>query len=167
MEGDVVWPGEGNVNCHASFLDDGFHLSDTCQLVEKGIASILINGALYNCPAYDIDGDRRPLNAFPEIGADEVLLASVPEPLPAERLSLTIYPNPASGKITVELNGETTKINGEVSIIGITGQELIRQQFTGLKTELNIMALPAGIYFIKLITDNQNAPLAVGKFVKN
>jgi hypothetical protein len=166
VEGDDVWPGEGNVNCVATFLEDGYHLNDTCQLVEAGIASIEINGILYECPAYDFDGEGRPMNDFPEIGADEVLLVSVSEPTPVNGLAFNIYPNPASGKITVELNSETTGINGEVSIIGITGKELFRQQVTGPKAEINVSALPAGVYFIRLIPDDQNAAVKVGKFVK-
>ncbi len=166
VEGDVVWPGDGNVNCHATFLDDGYHLSDTCQLVESGIASIEINGVWYNCPAYDIDGEGRPSNAFPEIGADEVLIESVPEPTPVNDLAFNIYPNPASGKITIELSDETTAMMGDVSIIGLTGKELLRQQVTGPKTEFNVSALPAGVYFIKLINNDQNAAVKVGKFVK-
>lgn len=166
VEGDEVWPGEGNVNCYATFLDDGYHLSDTCQLVEKGIATILINGSLYNCPPYDIDGEGRPSNAFPEIGADEVLIVSVPEPMPVTSSAFSIYPNPASGKITVELNGGTTGMSGEISIIGITGKELLNQQVTAPKTEFNVSALPAGVYFIKLISNDQNAAVKVGRFVK-
>jgi hypothetical protein len=162
VEGDEVWPGEGNLNCDPSFLEDGYHLDYTCQLVEAGIASVEINGILYECPAYDIDGEGRPMNDFPEIGADEVLLVSVPEPTPVNGLAFNIYPNPASGKITVEHSGAT----GDVSIFGITGKELLRQQATGLKTEINVSALPAGVYFIKLIPDDQNAAVKVGRFVK-
>jgi hypothetical protein len=163
-----VYPGEGNLNCDPIFEEDGYHLSNTCQLMEAGIASILINGTLYNCPAYDIDGESRPMDNFPEIGADETLLpVSVPEPLPVNSSAFNIYPNPASGKITVELNSETTGINGEVSIIGITGKELFRQQVTGPKAEINVSALPAGVYFIRLIPDDQNAAVKVGRFVKH
>ncbi|MHC1777729.1 MAG: T9SS type A sorting domain-containing protein [Lentimicrobium sp.] len=166
VEGNEVWPGEGNVNCPATFLDDGYHLNNTCQLVEAGIASIEINGTLYECPAYDIDGEGRPSNAFPEIGADEVLIVSVPEPGPVNHSAFNIYPNPATGKITVELNGATTLKSGDVSIIGITGKELFHQQVAGPKTEINVSALPAGVYFIKLIPDDQNAAVKVGRFVK-
>lgn len=166
VEGDAVWPGEGNVNCVATFLEDGYHLNDTCQLVEAGIASIEINGILYECPAYDIDGEGRPMNNFPEIGADEVLLVSVPEPTLLNGSTFNIYPNPASGKITLELNGATSAMIGDVLFIGITGKELLRQQVAGLKTEINVSALAAGVYFIKLIPVDQNAAVKVGKFVK-
>ncbi|MHC1777732.1 MAG: T9SS type A sorting domain-containing protein [Lentimicrobium sp.] len=166
VAGDDVWPGDGNVNCHATFLGDGYHISDTCQLVEKGIASIFIDGFWYNCPAYDIDGEGRPSNAFPEIGADEVLLVSVPEPIPANSSAFNIYPNPTSGIITVEQNETFSGIEGEISIVSLTGKELLRQQVTGPKPEFNISALPAGVYFIKLIPDDQSAPAKVGKFVK-
>jgi len=166
VDGDDVWPGEGNVNCHATFLDDGYHLSDQCQLMESGIASIEINGNWYNCPPYDIDGEARPLNDFPEIGADEVLLVSVREPMPVSNLSFNIYPNPASGKITVALNETSSGNDGIVSIHSLTGQELILQKVTGSKTDIDVSLLPAGVYFIKLISNKIKDPIAVGKFVK-
>lgn len=137
-----------------------------CQLVESGIASIEINGNFYNCPPYDIDGEGRPSNAFPEIGADEVLIESVPEPDPSNKLSFNIYPNPASGIITVEQNETSSGIEAEISIYSLTGKELLRQQLTGPKTEFNVSALPAGVYFIRLIPDDQNAAVKVGRFVK-
>lgn len=164
--GENVWPGEGNVNCHATFLEDGYHLSQTCQLVESGIASINIDGIWYNCPAYDIDGEGRPSNAFPEIGADEVLIVSVPEPMPVNHSSFAIYPNPASEKITVQLNETSSGFGGNISIYSLSGQELIRGYASGPKTDFNVSALPAGVYFVKIISNDQNTPVKVGRFVK-
>jgi len=164
--GENVWPGEGNVNCHATFLEDGYHLSGTCQLVESGIASINIDGIWYNCPAYDIDGEGRPSNAFPEIGADEVLIVTVPEPLQANNSAFNVYPNPTTGKITVELNEASSGVGGNISIYSLSGQELIRGFASGPKTDFNVSALPAGIYFVKMINNDQKSPVKVGRFVK-
>ncbi|MBK6966230.1 MAG: T9SS type A sorting domain-containing protein [Bacteroidales bacterium] len=94
------------------------------------------------------------------------LPVSVSEPTPVNDLAFTIYPNPASGKITVELTGALSGMVGDVIIIGITGKELLRQQVTTPKTEFDVSALPAGVYFIKLIPIDQNAAVKVGRFVK-
>lgn len=162
---EFVYPGEGNINIDPAFLEDGYHLSNTSQLLEKGIASILINGTLYDCPAFDIDGEGRPLNEFPEIGTDEVLMVPVAKITPKNRSSLSIYPNPTSGKITIEYNGNTSD-KGNITIIGMTGKALHHQLIIGPKTELNVSALPAGVYFIKLISNDQNSAIKVGKFIK-
>jgi hypothetical protein len=152
VEGDAVWPGEGNVNCHATFLEDGYHLSDTCQLVEKGIASILINGNTYKCPTYDIDGEGRPMNNFPEIGADEVLMVSVTEPKPANSLTLNIYPNPASDMLTISLPKLSS--NAQLTLFNITGEKLLEKQITQAETQLDISMLPKGMYFLRLQSEN-------------
>jgi hypothetical protein len=161
VEGDNVWPGEGNVNCDVAFLDDGYHLSNTCQLMEAGIDSILINGALYTCPTYDIDGESRPLDNFPEIGADEVLLpVSVPEPLPVNQ-SLVIYPNPANDKITVS-HPAFTGISS-LTIFNVNGEKVVERSVRESEILINISALPGGVYFVQLQNEKM---VAVGKMVK-
>ena len=60
VQGDVVWPGEGNINVEPQFLSDGYHLDDPAGLVNAGIQQYEINGLWYDCPAYDIDGEMRP-----------------------------------------------------------------------------------------------------------
>ncbi len=165
VEGDDAWPGEGNVLCAPQFLADGYHLDYTCMLLNKGISSIVIDSVTYNSPQYDIDGDLRPYwGEAPEIGADELLTAE-----PIGKLispSIDIYPNPASEKINIELTGEKFNAKNSVSVLDITGQELILQKVTGSKTEIDISSLPAGVYFIRLVGNDHIAPLGVGKFVK-
>jgi photosystem II stability/assembly factor-like uncharacterized protein len=76
--------------------------------------------------------------------------------------SLKIYPNPAKEKIIIEPTESGNYMNGTVSIYGMTGQELIRQQAS--KGELNVNSLPSGIYFVRLI---KRGKIEFGKFVKN
>jgi photosystem II stability/assembly factor-like uncharacterized protein len=77
--------------------------------------------------------------------------------------SLKIYPNPAKGKIIIEPTGSGSNMNGTVSLYGLSGQEMIRQQVQGSKVEINVSSLPTGIYFIRLENNNKNE---FGKFVK-
>ena len=66
--------------------------------------------------------------------------------LQASRLSL--YPNPATDKITVEISG--TAEGSNLSVLNIKGQQLITRQITEPKTQLDISCLPQGVYVVKL-----------------
>ena len=76
---------------------------------------------------------------------------------------LTIFPNPVMEKITIELSGSGNSMNGTVSIYGIAGQELIRQQVHGSRVEINISSLQKGVYFIRLMNSEKTE---IGKFIK-
>jgi ELWxxDGT repeat protein len=67
----------------------------------------------------------------------------------------TLYPNPATNVITILANNNTTQT---ISICNTLGQQLITQT-TGIRTSINISALPTGIYYA-IIGGN------VQKFVK-
>lgn len=62
---------------------------------------------------------------------------------------ITIYPNPTSNQLIID---SEQKIN-EISIIDITGKTL--RVYTTSLNSINVSDLPSGIYFIKLIT-NEN-----------
>ena len=74
---------------------------------------------------------------------------------------LSIYPNPATEKITVEISG--TEKESTLTIVNIEGQELITRQITKPKTQIDISNLPSGIYFLRLTNDKT---VEVVKFVK-
>jgi hypothetical protein len=76
-----------------------------------------------------------------------------------------IYPNPASDKITIELPGvlRNNKDNCLILIYSITGNEILRNYFTGKKSELTISQLPEGLYFVNLMKEDK---IFVGKFIK-
>jgi len=74
---------------------------------------------------------------------------------------LKVFPNPAQNQLIIE---KPTQIDNEYfSIINVIGQELMKQQFTGMKTEIDISSLKSGLYFLNL---NQDGILEVRKFVK-
>ncbi len=74
---------------------------------------------------------------------------------------LSIYPNPATDKITVDLSGMSQ--GGNLTIVDIEGQEFIKRQIIPPKTQIDISALPSGVYFVRLTNDRI---VEVGKFVK-
>jgi len=71
-----------------------------------------------------------------------------------------IYPNPTTDAITIELDNSE---KSTISIININGQEMITKQVTGNKTNINISALPKGIYLVKVANDKA---VSVSKVVK-
>lgn len=151
VEDDEVWPGEGNVNCSPSFLEDGYHLDPSCQLLNAGITTIEVNGVWYNCPALDIDGEPRPFTGTqPEIGVDELqTTVAVGKPISSNPLTINVFPNPAGQTVMFDV-AEGTAIH-EVNIYTQTGQKV----FTGApeNSMLDVSALQPGIYFIEIFTD--------------
>ena len=71
---------------------------------------------------------------------------------------LNIYPNPSSDNITIE-----TPIKGHLYILNLNGQELIQQQITEPKTQVDISTLLSGFYFIRLTSEKT---VQVGRFIK-
>lgn len=75
---------------------------------------------------------------------------------------LSLFPNPASDRITIAtLPGAAT---GEVTVFNLAGQEYLHQDVTGTTPQIDISALPSGLYFAKLV---RNQGVLVGKFMKN
>ncbi len=69
----------------------------------------------------------------------------------AERI-FSAYPNPSSGCITIEM--KSGPANGFLVISDLTGQEIVIQNMTDSKTQIDLSSFPAGIYFAKLNTNN-------------
>jgi hypothetical protein len=62
----------------------------------------------------------------------------------------SVYPNPACTEVTIE---STTK--GQLSILNLSGQQLITRQITEHKTQLDISALPVGVYFVMIMDEKK------------
>jgi hypothetical protein len=74
---------------------------------------------------------------------------------------LRIYPNPVSGFLTVELNTESAP---EILISNGLGQVVLTFNRTGQSTPVDVSALPAGIYFVKIMVPEG---MRQARFVKN
>lgn len=71
--------------------------------------------------------------------------------------SLSVYPNPSNGLVNISL---TSNQDVTLSLINTAGQELINKTYTvagQFNEQLDLQALPKGIYIIKLSTNNGNA----------
>jgi photosystem II stability/assembly factor-like uncharacterized protein len=74
---------------------------------------------------------------------------------------LLIYPNPSSGNITIKTTGKNSPV--ELTVWNLNGQELINRQITEPLTQLNVSSLPAGVYEVKIVGEQE---VQVGKFIK-
>jgi len=71
---------------------------------------------------------------------------------------LKIYPNPTSTNATLE-----TPDKGHLTLHNISGQQLLQQEITGPATTLDVVTLPSGVYFVRVINETK---VEVGKIVK-
>jgi len=78
-----------------------------------------------------------------------------------DSFNFSLFPNPATDKITIEISGEKVECN--LTIVNIEGQELITRQINKPKTQIDISSLPGGIYFVRLMGERT---IQVGKFIK-
>jgi photosystem II stability/assembly factor-like uncharacterized protein len=74
---------------------------------------------------------------------------------------LIIYPNPSSGNITIKTSERNSIV--ELTVWSLNGQELINRQITEPLTQLNVSSLPAGVYEVKIVGEND---VQIGKFIK-
>jgi len=70
-----------------------------------------------------------------------------------------IYPNPSQGFITIKAESNFNK----VEIVNFLGQTVIAQPNSDSMLTLNVSSLNAGIYFVRITTDNG---ISIQKFVK-
>ncbi len=79
-----------------------------------------------------------------------------------DNLVLTIYPNPVTEQLTLEIPALTEDCL--LTLINLNGEELMTQQINESKTQINLSKLAGGVYFLKLISGNA---VEVRKVIKN
>jgi hypothetical protein len=75
--------------------------------------------------------------------------------------NIKVSPNPAKDNITISspaITGDT-----QLSIFNVNGEKVIERQLTYNETQINISALPRGVYFVRLQNETM---VEVGKMVK-
>jgi CubicO group peptidase (beta-lactamase class C family) len=92
---------------------------------------------------------------------DSIFLTGVNEKNNLRIEELTIYPNPSKDKITIP--SFTKAGNTQLSIFNISGEKVMERQLTDNETQIDISALPRGVYFVKLQNEKM---VEVGKMVK-
>jgi len=74
---------------------------------------------------------------------------------------ITIYPNPANEKITIENSSQNN--NATISIFNNEGQLVLQQTTHQAKTEIAVSTFANGLYFVKV---NNESGIAVKRFIK-
>ena len=74
---------------------------------------------------------------------------------------IRFYPNPSSDKITVE--SSELSAGGRLSILNLSGQELLHRNITGPTTSIDVSHLSPGIYMVKMVGEKG---VHMAKFVK-
>jgi len=64
--------------------------------------------------------------------------------------SFSIYPNPASNTFTISIDGQSSIVNGRLSILDVTGRVVQEQTIKNQESEIINCQLSAGIYFVKV-----------------
>jgi len=75
------------------------------------------------------------------------------------REQLKLYPNPATTFVNVN-----TPVNAELSVVNITGQEVLNRKNTAATERIDLSNLADGIYFVQVI---HNSEMATIKLLKN
>jgi hypothetical protein len=76
--------------------------------------------------------------------------------------AISIYPNPASDKLTI--SGQDLTENIEISIINVTGKTVLQQKLnTSVSTNIDISGIAAGVYIARIATGNETTTV---KFIK-
>ena len=72
-----------------------------------------------------------------------------------------IYPNPSSGKFTIETKEQET----EISIVNVVGEKILSLKMISDKSEIDLNEQPNGIYFLNIKTENgiANKKLIINK----
>ncbi len=89
-----------------------------------------------------------------QITHDRVSTAAI-ESLEKNTIQARIYPNPASGIITIEVKSGDP--SGSIAIHSISGQKMISEQFNGSNTRLDVSGFAKGIYFVSVTSDHKTS----------
>jgi hypothetical protein len=161
VEGDGMWPGEGNINADPGFIDDMCHINQNSNCEDQGVDSVNINQTWHYAPATDAEGTPRPWHLGIDMGAYECdIIDKIAHPCQSsdQSVKVNVSPNPFNDHTTIsyELLNDT-----QIEISLYNGQgEPVRVLFSGNQAkgiqmlEFEALGLPAGVYFCRLTTDD-------------
>jgi hypothetical protein len=99
---------------------------------------------------------------IPTTGVTCVTTVSGMESISTENNEITIYPNPASNQLNIELKNYKYK---KLTITDMLGKTIMAQDMNSLEESVSVAELVPGVYFV-LLTDELNNTEAI-RFVKN
>ena len=144
---------DGRIYCNSTTAIHYLHVIDNPD--EKGLASNVQNRGIYlptrnaftmpHYPNYRLG----PLEGSPcDTLSTLVPIAEKPENY------FTVSPNPARSEVRIELGAYFSDLNGLIfELIRVDGIRLLNFAANGTNTTQDISALPAGIYFLRLLDE--------------
>ena len=97
-----------------------------------------------------------PEDAWVYRTTEPVVVANEPEAPPSPTAEwLIIYPNPVTNRLTVETSGS----DEEVVLYDVLGRVVQRTRLVAGKASLDLSALPAGVYVVRVGTLTQRVTL--------
>ena len=104
----------------------------------------------------EVDFFNEARDDMPDIGAIEYngLRVDVAEPIANSGLQLSFYPNPTADVLNI-VNDDATVRSFTVLVSDMQGRTLTGRQFTGVKNELDLTALPGGVYNLSLLINGK------------
>ncbi len=178
VEGEDAWPGEGNILKDPEFQDETCRIHENSLCEDNGTNAIFIGQTLYEIPEYDFEGDVRPYHMGIDIGADECdIIAAVPvqSAVGGQQSAVMCYPNPTTGPTEFQISNFNFQ-QVSLKIYNAQGQEVATVLDGRLSGDQVLRwdagALPAGIYYYRLSTNDQRLTtddrrLTTGKIVKH
>ena len=144
---DTTWA-EYYTNYQDIFADVSsgiYSLSPNSMAIDSGENEVYIVNTLFEHPEYDILGNPRIVNGRIDIGAIETSISH--SIIDQNKQDLSIYPNPTSGSIQVDLSSfQSNEI--ELSIIDMGGKTLSASIYENKIIQLNISPLKRGAYLL-------------------
>jgi hypothetical protein len=95
------------------------------------------------------------------------VIAGEEESYPAndKQTSFTIYPNPTTGKFTLELTGIDFSEKVKVEIYGMKGEKVLAKELTGRKThDFSLSEVPSGLYFVRVFAGEKAETMKLIKY---
>jgi hypothetical protein len=114
-----------------------------CDLLANPIGGIYIGNNAPGC-----NSQQEVENACAAIGVQDLTPESI----------LSVYPNPTSTTITVEVFA-----HGSISILNISGQKILHREISKPTTTIDVSGLKNGIYFVQVTCERA---VLLGKFIK-
>lgn len=144
----TVWKNLGydlhSYRCEPTFESQSIlklNSSDNCAL-NKGIS--------LSTTGFDYEGNRRGLDGYWDIGADENQLAVNSAALTKKVNILSIYPNPGKNRVRIKMPLNSKLQN--IQMADIHGRVIHRiNDINSGPMDINTTALPSGIYFIRIL----------------
>jgi hypothetical protein len=76
-----------------------------------------------------------------------------------------VYPNPFSNNLNISFSNEYKIENTEFIVVNVLGEVVARKQLNSTDSDMNLSALPKGVYFWQIVENN--VLLGQGKLLKD